>query len=91
MAGHRRGTSRPRQAVARIERRRSALQGKLAAAATPEARVAACADHLRSSLKRAEPARAEAAAQEACEVLRHLADRLESRRGTETAHDHRTN
>ena len=79
MAGHRRGTGRPRQAVARIERRRAALQSKLAAAHTPTARVGACADYLRSVLKRADPDTAEKAAAEACEVLRHLADRLESR------------
>ncbi|WP_199043180.1 hypothetical protein [Glycomyces salinus] len=76
MAGHRRGTGRPKQARARIERRRAALADKLAAAHTPAAQVGVCADYLRSALKRAEPDHAAATAEEACALLRGLADRL---------------
>lgn len=85
MAGHRRGTGRPKQARARIERRRAALADKLAAAHTPAAQVGACADYLRSALKRADPERATAVAEEACAQLCGLADRLavETWKGTQ--------
>lgn len=76
MAGHRRGTGRKRQSDARLQRRRAALAEKLAAAPDEAARVGHCADYLRAALKRADPDAGERAAAEACEVLRHLADRL---------------
>lgn len=89
MAGHRRGTGRKRQSDARLLRRRAALAEKLAAAPDAATRVGITADYLRSTLKRADPDRADQVAAEACEVLRHLADRLATEPREETPVDHR--
>ncbi|GAB3219360.1 hypothetical protein GCM10027447_02040 [Glycomyces halotolerans] len=64
--------------MARVQRRRAALEAKLAAAETPSDRVAVCADHLRSALKRADPALAASVAADACAALRRLAEFLET-------------
>lgn len=89
MAGHRKGTGRRRQSHARLVRRRAALAEKLAAAPDAAARVGITADYLRSALKRADPDTADRAAAEACEVLRHLADRLAAEPRRETPVDNR--
>jgi hypothetical protein len=76
MAGYRRISRRPRQAVARVERRRSQLPARLATARTPTARLVGAVQHLRSALRHAPAADADRAAAHATSVLVALAEDL---------------
>lgn len=79
MAGHRRGSGRPRREHLRAQRRLARLHAELDAAATPSDRVAAAADYLRGALKHADPAVADSVTSEAITFLTRAGQRALSR------------
>lgn len=81
MAGHRRKAGKPMVRHARPERRRANLDTALAAAQTPQDRVALAADHLRSALALNPD---EQVADQVVERLRAAADRLHDQREERT-------
>ncbi|KWX10260.1 hypothetical protein TR74_04660, partial [Carbonactinospora thermoautotrophica] len=66
----------PTQAQRRAERRRARLAERMAAASTPQDRIAAAAEHLRGVVKTAPAHVAERAAAQAVQVLCGLAEEL---------------
>jgi len=79
MAGKRRGTTTPLVRTARPERRRAALNVRLAQAHDPKQRVALAAEYLRSALAiHPDPTAAEAAVTSLIETADRLLNRKEA-------------